>query len=805
MQRLLIVSCLLLLYGAAWAQRATVSGYIRDAATGETLIGAAVTVRGTRLGAVSNEYGFYTLTLEAGEKSMEYSYIGYGTVGVDIALARDTTVNVALPADAALEAATVTALSESGVMSPYIGSVDIPQSLIRNAPAILGESDVIKVLQTVPGVQPGMAGFSALHVRGGGADENLIMLDGTPLYNVNHMMGLFSVFTPEAVKKVTLYKGAYPARYGGRVSSVVDVRTIDGNGSGLHGTFSVGMLCDKLFLEGPVGSKGTTFSAGVRGMHTFVLDPLIHALGSPANYAFYDINAKISHRFSDRDRVWVALYHGRDYVKVSDEQTYDSSYGTGEHLTKPLSDENDLHLRWGNSVLTARWTHVFSSRLFAGVSASSNNYMMRFGVSSKERELEDGVVRGNQAEYRYDSGIGDAGLRIDFDYTPSPGHLIRFGAEGVNHVFRPETSKSTVKDSEDGKPVSDRTVNNESSRRITGQEYSLYVEDDISIGERLGVVPGVHMSLFRVRGRAYFRPEPRLAAKYDFTSGLSARAGYARMSQYVHQLNTGSLSLPTDLWVPITEDISPVTSDTWSAGLSYAGLPGWEMSVEAYWKELRNVLEYRDGRAAFSASGNWEDNVEEGRGSSRGVELYLRKTAGKTTGGISYTLSKSDRRFPDGSINGGRTFPFKYDRRHTANVSITRRLGKRIDLGASWSGMSGYWITVPERQMAALNPDGSGDWTEVSYVPSRNNWKTPPSHHLDLSFNIHKKLRRGERTWNISVTNVYNARNPDWCIYDEREIKHTAPDGSVSYEYTPAVHIISYLCILPSFSYTYKF
>lgn len=803
MKRLLLLAGLLLSCWLVRAQKATVSGYIRDAVTGETLIGAAVMVADTRLGAVSNEYGFYTLTLDAGDKVLEYSYLGYAPVRMEVALVRDSVLTVSLPPAAVLDAAMVSASRDAGIASSYIGSLDIPQSLIRNAPAMLGETDVIKVLQTMPGVQPGMAGFSALHVRGGGADENLIMLDGTPLYNVNHMLGLFSVFTPEAVKKVTMYKGAYPGRYGGRVSSVVDVRTIDGNDKQLHGTLSVGMLCDKLFLEGPIGKKGTTFSVGVRGMHTFVADPVIKLLKSPANYAFYDINAKVSHRFSDRDRLYVALYHGRDYLKVDDKQEYDMSFGTGGHVTKKLSEESKVRLFWGNSVVTGRWNHVFSSRLFANLSAYSNNYEMVFRVSARDKSIQDGVRLNNEASYEYNSGIGDTGARMDFDWSPSPAHTVRFGGEALAHVFRPETSKGVIRDKEDGKVTNEVVSNNAASRRIEGQEYSLYVEDDISIGGRFNLVPGFRLGMFRVRDKGYVSPEPRLALKYDIAGGLAAKAAYARMSQYVHQLNTGTLSLPTDLWVPITERIAPVTSDTWSAGLFYSGMQGWEFSVEAYWKDMDNVLEYMDGRAAFSNSGNWEDNVAVGKGRSKGVEAYARKTVGKTTGSMSYTISKSDRWFPDGTINNGRKFPFKYDRRHALNVNLTRRIGRRIDLGASWSGMSGYCITVPVREIAVIRPDG--DYTSVPYVPSRNNWRTPPSHHLDLSFNIHKKLRRGERTWNVSIYNVYNARNPDWCVYDEREVKHVAADGYVSYEYVPAVSVRSFLSILPSFSYTYRF
>ena len=284
----------------------TISGYIHDDTTGETLIGAGVVAaESSAIGAVTNDFGFYTLTIPAGKTTLSYSYVGCRTETVSIDLTRDTTINISLKEADILDAATVVARKDAGIRSTYMGALEIPQEMIQNTPVIFGEADIIKTLQMMPGVQPGMEGFSGIYVRGGGVDENLMMLDGSPLYNVSHMLGLFSVFTPEAVKKVTFYKGSFPAKYGGRVSSIVDVRTNDGNAKGFHGSVTAGLLCDKLHFEGPLGSEKTTFSISGRGMHTFVFDKIIRACGSPANYAFYDVNAKVAHRFSDRDRLFL--------------------------------------------------------------------------------------------------------------------------------------------------------------------------------------------------------------------------------------------------------------------------------------------------------------------------------------------------------------------------------------------------------------------------------------------------------------------------------------------------------------------
>lgn len=781
-------------------ERVTVSGYITDRASGETLIGAGVVCAApTAGGAVTNNYGFYTLTLPRGGVDLVYSYVGCSPEYVHIDLVRDTTVNMALSQAETLEAATVVSRKDAGIGSTYMGALEIPQEMIQNMPVVLGEPDVIKTLQMMPGVQPGMEGFSGIYVRGGGADENLMMLDGSPLYNVSHLFGLLSVFTPEAVKKVTFYKGSFPARYGGRVSSIVDVRTNDGNSNGFHGSVSAGLLAEKLHLEGPLGSGNTTFSVSGRGMHTFLFDRLIKALGSPANYAFYDINAKLAHRFSDRDRLYLAFYHGRDYFRFSDE---DKGYGTVKteegSYQQYSEDQSKVNLKWGNMLAVARWNHVFSSRLFSNASVSWTRYDMDLKTFTRDIVKSDYENYDNSYRYRYSSGIMDFGGRMDFDYTPVPQHLVKFGCEFVHHIYRPETER-VREHNENGAAVKEDRKGNASPDRY-GSEFSAYVEDDMSLGDHFTFNPGMRLSLFHVDGKTYVMPEPRAALKYSFLDGWAAKASYSRMSQYVHQLTSGSLSLPTDLWVPITRDIRPVTSDVVSVGAYYSGLKGWEFSVEGYWKKLRNVLEYKDGKMAFSSASDWEENVEMGEGLSYGVEFYVQKTLGKTTGTVSYTLSKSDRVFKDGTINNGARFPFIYDRRHNFCISLNQKLGRRVELGAVWTYMSGNWMTVPTRQTLIMGPDG--EFVQVDYIERRNNFKLSPSHRLDFNFSFHKQKRRGERIWNLGMYNAYGALNPNWAVVDSHEVKDPQTGES---SYVHAVSKRTFLLFLPSFSYTFKF
>ncbi len=775
---------------SGFAQRVTLSGYVRDRDSGESLIGAAVALQGRRVGTASNEYGFYSLTLDSGVSLIECSFVGYEPQSLSLDLRRDTSIVFLLKADASISEAMVSARREAGAGSSYLGSMRISRQLLETHPAVFGESDVVKIIQTLPGVQGGMAGLSGIHVRGGGADENLVMLDGTPVYNLNHMLGLFSLFMPETVKNVNIYKGSFPARYGGRASSIIDVRTMDGSNGAIHGTVSAGLFSDRFFMNGPLGKNGkTTFSVGARALHTMLLAPVITLLGSPANYAFYDLNGKLAHAFSGKDRVYISAYHGKDYFRYSKTNTF------AENSLERVTSER-TGLNWGNTILTGRWNHVFTNRLFSNFSLYANRYSMNLRNQLQVDETAGDSHTSTKEGSRFFSGIDDQGARADFDFSPSPMHRITFGAEVLNHIFRPQTSRISGITSGDAPEEIDTVVDNTASRRMVGQEIAVYAEDEMRFFEdRLRLVPGFRLALFTVRGRAYLSPEPRLSLAYDFLLGWSVKAGYSRMSQYVHQLTSSIVSMPTDLWVPITENIRPVFSDTWSSGLYCLALNGWEFSAEAYFRELYNVLEYKDGRGASSGTGSWEDNVETGRGRSKGVELYVRKTAGKVTGSLAYTLSKSDRWFPDGSINSGRVYPFKYDRRHVLNVDMAWKINERVDVGAAWSFASGYKITVPLRKTVMEGPDGTEE--VLNYVPSRNNYTTPPSHHLDVRCNL--KTESG--MWNFTVYNIYNARNPDWVLYEDQS-SYRRDNGRM---FEIGISVRTLLTVLPSVGYTWYF
>lgn len=738
--------------------RVTVSGLITDYASDETLIGAGVTAGNN--GAESNNFGFYSLTLprSADTVAVTYSYVGYEPQIHRFRALKDTVLNIRLVSGAALSEAVVTAQQETGISATKMSAIEVPLQIVKSAPALFGESDVIKTIQLLPGVQGGLEGFSGIYVRGGGPDENLLLLDGIPVYNAEHMLGIFSMFQPEAIKKMTLIKGAFPARYGGRISSIVDVRTNDGNLYETSGNIGISMLADKFHLEGPLWKGKTSYSISARGMHTAFLKPMLKALKFDGNYYFYDLDAKLTHWVNERNRLYLNVYNGMDnlHYKHAEKQQYTLP-------NSPVQSTNNasMGMRWGNTVAALRWNHILSGQLFSNTTLAYNRY--RFVTVTDllmEERQGNTVMDKNYYSFDYRSGMRDWVLKTDLDYFPSTRHKLRFGGSYTLHRFIPETSSIA-------RQVNDAATQVDTSWRSSilvqiGHEFSLYAEDEIQLSDALALNPGVHASLFNTQGKSYWALEPRMSAKWAFAQGWSTKAAYSRMSQYVHLLSSSQMSLPIDLWVPITRNIAPEVSSQYSLGLYYGGIRGWEFSLEAYFKDMDNVVEYKDGVSFFLNSVGWENKVETGRGWAMGIELFVEKTMGKTTGWLGYTLSKSDRIFP--TINAGKSFPFRYDRRHNINLVLNHRFSKKFDMSTTWTYASGGVTTLGERTVAMSSP--TGEVYEAEHVPSRNNFRLPASHTLNLGFNLHKPHYRGESVWNLSIYNAYNHMNPNFVVKD---------------------------------------
>ena len=798
----------ILLHERPESRKYTISGYVTDAVSSETLIGANILESRRRVGTTTNPFGYYSITLPEGETELFFSYLGYETRHEHFFLESDTLMNVRLATNNQLaEVVVLSDKKETGIHATAMSALEIPMTQIRNTPAILGEADILKTIQLMPGVQAGTEGFSGLYVRGGGPDQNLILLDGIPIYNADHMLGVFSIFTPEAMKKVTLFKGSFPARYGGRLSSIVDIRTNDGDMQNYHGTVSIGLLTSKLHLEGPIIKDKTSFClTGRRTYLDLVARPFLPD-DKKYNYYFYDINAKVNHKFSDRSRLFLSFYKGKDHYDYKQDKEYDGYDGA----PRMYFYNSRIDFNWGNTIAAGRWNYVFNNKLFSNTTVAYNHYQMAMADSyRKEITGADGdgnATSGYNESYIYNSdyrsGIHDWSFQTDFDYTPAPNHHIKFGGSYLFHTFRPEITTSRVRENENGQAAQDTVYNDSSNSFLHGHECALYAEDNIDIADRLSLNAGVHFSLFYTQGKGYLSAQPRLSARYRFDHGFAAKASFTQMEQYVHLLSSSPIALPTDLWVPVTKNIRPMRSYQYAAGGYYTGLKGWEFSLEGYYKDMHNVLEYQDGASFFGTSGGWQEKVEMGRGRSFGLEILAQKTVGKTTGWLGYTIAKSDRLFKDGTVNNGERFPYKYDRRHNINFCLNHAFSKKTDVGITWVFNTGGTATIAEKQTGT-------EWGNlIDYISHRNNYRLPVSHRLNLSINFHKKLRRGTQTWNISIYNAYNAMTPS-LVYKEEEYigqQHIGPDGNSETIWKRKTRLIkqTLLPCVPSVTYTFRF
>lgn len=786
----------------------TISGYVTDQQSSETLIGANIVDLRTYAGTTTNPYGYYTLTVPAGETDINFSYLGYAPFKQHLRLNRDTLINIRLVSENMLDEVVITSdRVDAGIMATHPGSMEIPITQIKNTPTVLGEADVMKTIQLMPGVQAGVEGSAGLHVRGGSPDQNLILLDGVPVYNVDHLLGFFSVFTPEAMKKVSLFKSSFPARFGGRLSSVIDVRTNDGDMKNYHGAISLGLLTTKLNFEGPIVKDRTAFNISVRRTYLDLVTRPFMRDDFRMGYYFYDINAKVNHKFSDQHRLYLSFYQGQDYYNYKnwDEESFDE-FGYRSYT------ENKISGRWGNTIGSIRWNYIINNKLFSNTTVAFNEY--KFHMHSHSF-MEFGP---NETGYNtnYNSGIRDISYQLDFDYNPVPNHHIKFGGSYLYHGFRPEVMTSKVKKVEDEAVKQDTLYKGISNSKIYAHEFSAYVEDNFDVNSRLRTNIGLHLSAFHVQSKTYFSLQPRLAARYQVTDDVSLKASFSKMNQYINLLTSAPISMPSDLWVPVTKNIKPMRSFQYSLGGYYTGIKGWEFSVEGYYKDMYNVLEYKDATRILGSSSTWEEKVEMGRGRSFGIEFMAQRTIGKTTGWIAYTLAKSDRKFKKGGINNGDRFPFKYDRRHDLGVMINHKFSNRIDAGASWSFATGGTTTIPQEVTSVIRPPASmsahdifamgwftNPWLgSMYYIETRNNYRLPPSHRLNIGVNFHKKTKNGMRTWNISIYNMYNAMNPTF-VHRSFKIKESSTPESVEYE--PVIKKLTLIPLFPSVTYTYKF
>lgn len=758
-------------------QKFTISGTITDTATSEALIGANTVAVTSFKGTVANNYGFYSLTLPAGKVRISFSFVGYETKYMEIDLTKNQKIDVSLNTKNELgEIKVVATKANERLTTTQMSRFDMPIEKIKSLPALLGEADVIKSLQLLPGVKSGSEGSTGLYVRGGAPDQNLLLLDGVPIYNANHLFGFFSVFNPDALKSVTFYKGGFPARFGGRLSSVVDVRMKEGNEKEYHGNISAGLISSSFHLEGPVVKERTSFSVSARRTYfDLFTKPFKKDDDNIPGYYFYDVNAKINHRFSDRSRLYLSTYIGKDNLTSNQ-----NSGGTTFHERSDISKDK---LNWGNITSSLRWNYIFNNKLFSNTTITYSKY--DFNVSSDNRLKEYGTDKYSFNNYLFGSGIYDWGYKLDFDYSASPDHAVKFGVNYIYHNFKPGVK--TYKSDAAGESTINETFGDSS---IYAHDFSVYAEDDITIGPRLKANVGLRASTFNVQNTPYYSLEPRLSVNYQAGDNLSFKAAYSQMKQYIHLLTSSRLSLPTDLWVPVTAKIKPMTAQQVAIGAVYRISNGMDLSIESYYKKMNNLIEYKDGASFYGTSVDWENKVESGKGWVYGAEFMFSKEVGKTTGWIAYTLSWADRQFK--YISFGKKFPARYDSRHDINIVVSHKFNDRIDIGSTWVYRTGNAGTLFTNTLTTDLPYYNGDM-KANYFDGRNNYRMPPYHRLDFGINFHKQKRTGVRTWNISVYNLYNRQNPYFITPD------TNNNGQ------PILTQVSLFSLIPSVTYSFKF
>lgn len=792
MKRLFIT---LLLMPVLMATAQTVSGTVTDSLTGETLIGATVLDEGSGKGTVTNAYGRYSLTLKGDSATLRISYIGYRPQEHRIAIGGNCQLSVRLQPALELHEVRVTADRVSSPKVSQMSAIEVPVEQIRLVPVIFGESDVLKAIQLLPGVQSGTEGMSGIYVRGGGPDQNLFLLDGIPLYNVNHLGGFFSAFNGDAVKNITLYKGSFPGRFSGRISSVLDIATNNGNDKEWHGSASVGLIAAKVNVEGPIIKEKTTLSASLRRTYgDLLLRPILWTVaasepdiaGLSAGYYFYDLNVKVTHKFSDRSRLYATWYSGDDeaYTRVKISDSYSNDY----------KEYMKLSWRWGNLAAAVRWNYELNQKLFMNVSGSYTRYRQRLSLGVEEEWMEYGRWYDDEIEMGINSGINDLAVRADFDYAPSPDHAVKFGGVLTHHTFVPQVQSARVRYTDE--PSIDTTFG---ESRVHANELTAYIEDDWSITDALKINGGVALTGFAVDGRFYPSVQPRLSGRFLLMDDLSVKAGYSYMTQYMHLLSNSNISLPTDLWVPVTARIEPMNSHQVAAGVFYNWKNFIDFSIEGYYKWMNNLLEYKPGSTFLGSSVGWEDMVCSGRGWAYGLEFLAQKSVGQVTGWFGYTWSRTMRLFdtPGEELNNGEPFPAKYDRIHDISITVQYKPDDTFDAGVTWVYSTGNTATLAMQEI-----DGGGESyrSGIEFVESRNNFRLPAYHRMDVSVNFHKKKKHGVRTWNISVYNLYNRQNP-FIIYPKTSERY---DGHGT-QYSTSLMQRSLFPILPSVSYIYKF
>jgi len=753
-------------------QNYTLSGSVSDAETGEDLIGVTIYDLESSMGTTTNSYGFYSLSLPAGWYNIQYSYLGYTTLEYDVELNKNQTFNIELePSQIALDAVTISAeRRDKNITSAEMGVEKLNLQQIAVIPVLLGEKDVLKTIQLLPGISSSGEGSTGFNVRGGSMDQNMIMLDEAPLYSASHLMGFFSVFNADALKGVTVYKGGIPAYYGGRASSVLDITMNNGNRKKFSATGGIGLISTRLTIEGPILKDKMSFIVSGRRTYADVVAKALFkedVVPNELSMYFYDLNAKLNYSINDKNRIFVSGYFGSDVFG------FKGLMGTD----------------WGNNTATLRWNHLFSDKLFSNTSViySKYNYGFQVGMDGMNMEMT--------------SGIEDYSLKEDFTWFLNPNNTIKFGGGVIHHLFMPGELNS------DGELDFELILDEKRA-----YESHFYLQNEQKISGKLSANYGLRLSIFNQIGpgwiyeygedntpadssyfdsnesvKAYLGLEPRFSLNYILGSRSSVKVSYNRMAQYLQLLSNSTSGNPMDVWVPSSNNLKPLYVDQLALGYFRNFLDNTiETSAELYYKNIQNIADYENG-ANIMLNEHAEAYILSGLGRSYGLELYVKKKYGAFSGWISYTLSRTENKIE--GINDFNWYPVKYDKTHDISIVGTYQVLPRLSLSAVWIYMTGNAVTFPSGKFVV-------DGFQIPYYTERNGYRMPHYHRMDVSINLKgKKRKKFESNWDLSVYNVYNRHNAYMINFQESEIV----PGT-----TEAVKL-SLFGIVPSISYNFKF
>ncbi len=814
MKRSLLSFILLFTFSfAAHAQRFSISGYVKEASSGEFTIGANVYVKELLKGTTTNAYGFYSLTLEKGTYTLVISSLGFDPIETKVVLDKDVRLNYSLKSKSITtkEVEITAERSDKNVESTQMGTVKLDVDEIKKLPAFLGEVDVLKTIQLLPGVKSAGEGNSGFYVRGGGPDQNLILLDEAVVYNASHLLGFFSVFNGDAVKDINMMKGGMPAQYGGRLASVLDISMKEGNNREYQVDGGVGLIFSRLTLQGPIKKDTSSFILSARRSYAdFLARPFVKKTSKfyGSGLYFYDFNAKFNYRISDKDRLMLSGYYGRDMFSFNDNEA-----------------DFSAKIPYGNATAALRWNHLFSSKLFMNTSAIFSQYNFEFGATQSD------------FEFKLFSGIRDYNAKLDFSYFPTIRHNIKFGINYIYHEFTPSNASAKQGDVEfdTGKMV-----------KFYAHDAAAYIGDDFDLTDQIKINAGIRYSLFQQIGpfdryqknaieqitdtitykpgekiQTYHGPEPRISARFGLNTKSSIKASYTRNYQYIHLASLSSVSLPTDVWMPSTSIVKPQLGNQYAIGYfrNFAN-DMFETSVETYYKTMENQVEYKEGALPEDgAKDNLDYSFTFGSGESYGIELFLKKRLGKFNGWVGYTLSYTTRVFPE--LNDGKPFYAKYDRRHDASVVLSYDMSKKWSFSTIFVYSSGNAMTLPvsryfvegrivneygERNSFRMTPYHRLD-VSATYTPEKRRKKkqkddavqvAPDGTSTDAEEEAPVTKRRFESNWNFSVFNVYNRHNPYFIYFDNAG---DADKGTLEIK----AKQVSLFPILPSVTYNFKF